>query len=164
MFNFFDHAYGALSVRIHRYIKKNRHLADLTIINSNLFVGGTSDIQYIVKEGIHSILDLRKESCDDKYLIKKFSINYLQIKIKDREIPSIEETQNAINWIETQIMQKRKVFVHCNLGRGRGPLMIILYLISKGMDSKSAINNVKEKRSFTFLNEKQLNFIKKFQS
>jgi protein-tyrosine phosphatase len=164
MLNFFDHVYGALSVRIHRYLKKLRNSADISLINSNLFVGGTSDVENIAKEGIQSIVDLRKESCDDKHMIKKYSINYLQIMIADRDVPSIEETQNVVNWIETQIIEKRKVFVHCNLGRGRGPLLIVLYLISKGMNSKLAINSVKEKRSFTYLNKKQRNFIREFQN
>jgi protein-tyrosine phosphatase len=109
-------------------------------------------------------LDLRKESCDDEYMIKKFSMNYFQLMIPDRGIPTIEETQNAINWINVQIQQKRKVFVHCNLGRGRGPLLIILYLISKGMNAETAINFVKRKRCFTYLNKKQIDFIKEFQN
>jgi protein-tyrosine phosphatase len=162
MFSIFDHIYGALKVRIHRYLIKRKKLADITLINSNLFVGGENKIEIIAKINIQSILDLRKEACHDKYTLKKNSMNYFQLRIPDRGIPTIEETQNAINWINLQIEQKRKVFVHCNLGRGRGPLIIILYLISKGMNSKSAINFVKEKRSFTYLNEKQINFIKKF--
>ena len=164
MFSFFDHVYGGFSVRGHRYLKKLRNSADMSLINSNLAVGGTGNIKNITKKGMQSILDLRKESCDDKYMIKKYSIHYLRIMISDRGVPSIQETQNAIDWIETQIQQRRKVFVHCNLGRGRGPLLIVLYLISKGMNSKLAINIVKEKRSFTYLNKKQINFIREFEN
>lgn len=164
MFSTFDHLYGALTVRIHRYINKKKKSADISLINSNLFVGGTNDIEIIAKNNIQAILDLRKESHHDEDRLNKFSIQHFKLSIPDRNTPTLEETQNAIKWIDSQIIQNRKVFVHCNLGRGRGPLMVILYLISKGMNSESAINFVKKKRPFTFLNKKQINFIKEFQN
>lgn len=164
MFSIFDHLYGALTVRIHRYLNKKKNLADISLINSNLFVGGTNDIEIIAKNNIKAILDLRKESNHDEDRLKEFSMQHFKLSIPDRNSPTLEETQNAIKWIDLQIVQNRKVFVHCNLGRGRGPLMVILYLISKGMNPESAIDFVKKKRPFTFLNKKQVSFIKKFQN
>ena len=163
MFNILDHLYGALTVRIHRYINKKKKSADISLIKSNLFVGGTNDIEIIAKNNIQAILDLRKESHHDKDKLKKFSMQHFKLSIPDRNTPTLEETQNAIKWIDSQIVQNKKVLVHCNLGRGRGPLMVILYLISKGMNPESAIDFVKKKRPFIFLNKKQISFIKQFQ-
>lgn len=163
MFGLFNHLFGAVTVRIHRYLIKIKNSADVSSINSNLTVGGANNIECLVKKNIQSIIDLRDESSDDITQIKNFNMHYLRVPIKDRGTPTIKEVSQIVNWINNEIDQKRIVFIHCNLGRGRGPLLTILYLITKGMTSKSAIEKVKNIRSFTFLNQNQLNFIKKFE-
>ena len=162
MFNQYDHISGAIMVRLHRYLQRLKNNADATLIRSNLFVGGTNSIELLEDVGINSVLDLRAENNDDRIKPKKKSINYLRIKILDRGAPLEIQVKEATDWIDLEIKKDRKVFVHCNLGRGRGPLMIVLFLITQGLKLNSAIDLVKKKRRFTFFNKKQINFLENF--
>jgi len=107
---------------------------------------------------------LREETEDNPNDLKKYKLNYLRIKIPDGSIPSVSDAKNCIEWIKLNIEQNKRVFIHCNLGRGRAPLIGILYLISKGKDKDEAIKYVKQMRRYSFLNKNQLNFINEFQN
>ena len=163
MFDFYDHMDGAVKVRFRRFFLKLKKQPDVSWIDDTLGVGGSSTIASLSNYGIQAILDLRSESYDNEDELQKFSISYLRIKVKDRSIPKRSDVLHAINWIEQNVKNKKKVFVHCKLGRGRGPLFTILYLISKGMEKTAAINLIKNRRQYTFLNKKQLQMINDFQ-
>jgi len=164
MFSTFDHVTGAIGVRVRRFYLSVRKKPDLSFLDTNLGVGGACNIEDLTKEGIQSILDLRQEKGDNPHELEKYNIKYLQIKIADRSIPTISEIKKGIEWIALNIEQKKKVFVHCNLGRGRGPLLVILYLISKGQDKDEAIKYVKKIRRYSYLNKNQLKLIDEFQN
>jgi len=164
MFGIYDHLNGAIKVRIRRFFLKLKKQADISWIDDNLGFGGVSIIESLSNKGIQAILDVRNESRDNEEELRKFSISYLRIGVMDRGTPKKSDIIEAINWIEKNVKNNKKVFIHCNLGRGRGPLVMILYLISKGMEKTTAINLIKNKRSFTFLNKKQLQIINKFQN
>jgi len=163
MFGIVDHAYGALTVRINRFLLNAKKTPDISFVDKNLGVGGATNIEFLAKNNIKCILDLREETEDDPEQLKKYQINYLRIKIPDRSIPTLSDAKNGINWIKSNIEQKKKIFIHCNLGRGRGPLYAILYLISQGKDKDDAIRHVKKIRTYTYLNKHQLKLINEFQ-
>ena len=163
MFGIIDHLTGAIRVRIRRFYLNAKNKPDVSFLDSNLGVGGATNIEFLAKKDIQSILDLRDETEDDPDELKKFNINYLRIKIPDRSIPTLSNTKEGVDWITSNIEQKKKVFIHCNLGRGRGPLFAILFLISQGKDKDDAIKHVKKVRVYTYLNKNQLKLIKEFQ-
>lgn len=163
MFSFFDHIWGATDVRISRFFLKISQKNDATLILPNLFLGGINDIYLLSKIGITGILDLRKEGSDDLIELKKYSISYLNIEIKDRSCPSNEQSLQAINWINLMLNKNKKIFAHCNLGRGRAPLILCLYLITTGLSSHDAISLIKSKRRYIFLNKIQLKFLENFE-
>ncbi|WOV93499.1 MAG: dual specificity protein phosphatase family protein [Candidatus Nitrosoabyssus spongiisocia] len=162
MFGKFEHITGAARVRLHRRIMACSKRADVSFILPELAVGGVCKIKYLHSCGIKSIVDMRLENTDDKYELEKYSMNYLNVKVLDRGIPTLEEAKDATTWIKKEINAKRNVFIHCNLGRGRGPLIAILYLISQDMVMNDVIVKIKKLRPYTYLNENQLKFIKKF--
>lgn len=162
MFTIWNHFAGAITVRIHRFLLVLKNKPDAVLILPNLFVGGNSNIINLKKLAINSILDLT-ENQNNKRDAKNFSINYLGLPIPDRGIPSLADSFMATKWIQTQLDNNGTVFVHCDLGRGRGPLLIILYLISRGMTKDDAIKLTKNKRSYIFLNNKQLSLLSMFE-
>ena len=163
MFGIIDHLTGAIRVRMSRFYLNKTNRPDISFLDSNLGVGGATKIELLAKKNIQSILDLRDETEDDPDELKKFNINYMRIKIPDRSIPTLLNTKEGIDWITSNIEQKKKVFIHCNLGRGRGPLFAILFLISQGKDKDDAIKHVKKVRWHTYLNKNQLKLINEFQ-
>jgi len=162
IFGTIDHVIGAGEVRIHRYLMNILKKPDISFVIPNLFVGGSNKIENLAEVGIDAILDLRKEKMDDQNKILNHSMIFSHIPIQDRESPSKEQITQALDWIKNNLDNGKKVFIHCNLGRGRGPLIIALYLISQGMDKEESINHVKNIRKFTFFNIKQLQLIRNF--
>jgi protein-tyrosine phosphatase len=122
-------------------------------------VGGLCIIKSLANSGIGAIVDMREENQDDQNEIKEFSINYLQIRVTDRNVPDISDIKHGISWIKNNIESGKTVFVHCNLGRGRGPLMACCYLIARGIETDEAIKRVKKARKYTYFNKKQLKWI-----
>jgi dual specificity MAP kinase phosphatase len=51
-----------------------------------------------------------------------------------------------------ECLQKGSVYVHCRLGRGRAPMVVIAYLISKGLTLETAYQTVYDVRPYTCLN------------
>jgi protein-tyrosine phosphatase len=160
MFDTFDHLFGAATVRLHRSMLGKK--PDISFINQNLSVGGTSKIEYLAKEGIRAIVDMRAEDSDDPIEMDRFKMNYIRLSVPDRAVPDLNEVISTTKWIRKQCMQGSKVFIHCNLGRGRGPLMAVLYLISEGMKTDEAIQTVRKARPYCYFNSAQLQIIKKF--
>ena len=162
LFNNFDHIYGACAVRIHRIYCKIRRIPDISIITDFISIGGSTTIEGLSKNGVSAIVDLRIEDDDDPIQIEKYSIDYLKIGIVDKGIPSEIQAKEVTNWIHKKINTGSKVFVHCNLGRGRAATMACLYLISKGMTVSDSISLVKKNRKYVYLNKKQSKFIQEF--
>lgn len=162
MFGMLDHVIGAATVRIRRMILQILNKPDISVVNNNLCIGGVTKISNLAQNGISAILDLRSEDSDNIDDLLEYNITYLQIKIKDRTIPTYEDTTQMIKWLNANIASDKKIFVHCNLGRGRAPLMACLYLISCGMSPDKVIKLVKKCRRYMFLNARQLNFLYSF--
>ena len=151
MFSIWNHLIGAITVRIHRLFLNIVHKPDLVLIYPNLFFGGFSSLVTLKNFGINSIVDLT-ETQENKNNSNNFSIEYFGLPIPDRGVPSIDEVFVTVRWIKNELDNNKKVFVHCNLGRGRGPLLTVLYLIYTGMNKNDAIMKLNNKRSYVFLN------------
>lgn len=149
-------------MRLRRFFLNVKNMPDLSIVDSNLYIGGFCKIKNLSDYGIQAILDLREEGEDDSKDLEKYSMQYLRIGIHDRGIPTLHDTQSALDWIRHHLNDNKKVFIHCNLGRGRAPLMACLYLISKDVERRSAIKLVKKSRKYTYFNQNQLQYINKF--
>ena len=163
MLDFIDHAYGALGIRIRRYCLKRRDVPDLSFINENLCVGGVCSIQSLSRNGIQAILDLREESRENTKEFEKYSINYLKVGIMDRKTPDRDQLNQILDWIRINVESRKKVFIHCNLGRGRAPSIVAAYLISQGMDSKNSIKFIKKNRRYAYFNQEQQKFLEEFE-
>lgn len=163
MFGIIDHVSGAILVRIRRRSYSLLGKTDASFIDSNLAIGGACNLQILAKDGFNCILDMRQESKHDQKLILKLSLTYLRIPVTDRKAPTVSEAQMAIKWIDKNLKDNKKIFIHCTLGRGRGPMMACLYLISKGAEVNDAIKSIKQSRRYTYFNKKQLQHINDFQ-
>jgi len=162
MFGIWNHLSGAISVRIKRWILNLKNLPDISFITNNVGVGGHCSIQRLSEIGVNAILDSRDEENDDPEQLSKYSMDYFRVKIKDKKTPTISEGVDASNWIKEKLNEEKKVFVHCNLGRGRGPLIVCLYLIYEGKGVRETIEIIKKHRKYTHFNQNQLKFIEQF--
>lgn len=162
MFNKLDHITGAILVRIRRKSYSLLGKADASFLDSNLAIGGVCNTAVLSKNGFNCILDMREEDKHDEELISKLGINYFRIPVTDRKTPTMSDTYQAIDWLKKNLQENRKIFIHCNLGRGRGPMIACLYLISKGIQASEAIKMVKRTRRYTYFNKNQIQFLYAF--
>ncbi|HXT84075.1 MAG TPA: dual specificity protein phosphatase family protein [Verrucomicrobiae bacterium] len=162
MFDIIDHISGAILVRIRRKSLSIMRKPDVSFINNQLAIGGVCDLDLLVKNKFDCILDMREEIQYDNQQISKYSIYYLRIPTADRHAPTLNNTYQAIKWIKNNLDNNKKIFIHCNLGRGRGPMMACLYLISSGVAFDEAVRSVKHSRRYTYFNNIQLQFLKEF--
>jgi len=162
MFSFWNHLLGALRVRIHRFFLNFSKQPDAVLVYPNLFCGGFSSLTSLKKIEINSIVDLT-ENQYNKHDSPKFLINYFELPVPDRGVPTLDEVFTAVKWIQDQLENNKKVFVHCNLGRGRGPLLTALYLVYTGMNTHDVIELLRKKRPYVFFNYNQQKFLTLFE-
>jgi predicted ATP-grasp superfamily ATP-dependent carboligase/rhodanese-related sulfurtransferase len=118
-------------------------------LNGILF-GPALSYEKLKKLGVKSIIDLREDREKSKVSIPH-GINYYSFPIKDDSAP--EPTSfHVLTSLVDELLQKGNVYVHCRLGRGRAPMVVIAYLISKGLTLETAYQTVYDVRPYTYLN------------
>ena len=100
--------------------KKIRNIPDIIFIKQNLGFGGATSYQELEKLGFTAILDLRNEALRE--IVENKSIKYEKIGIPDGLTPSKSQISQIISWMAENLNSGEKIFVHCNLGRGRATL------------------------------------------
>lgn len=131
-----------------------RHLTGLPFlmyseITPNLYLGGqyySQALHNIKAIGITSIVSMRERPISE---LKGFQhIKTLHLSTKDLQAPTLENLEKGTAFIKKEIEAGGKVYVHCHLGEGRGPSMVIAYLMSTGLLFEDALTLVKKIRPF----------------
>ncbi len=121
-------------------------------VTPKVYLGGAfnkNKIAQIKKWGITAVISLRQKQ-------PPTGINTLHIPTKDRHAPTIKELEQGIEFINKEIANGGKVYIHCRSGVGRGPTMLIAYLLSTGYELKEAIKLIKQVRNFINLTAVQM--------
>jgi dual specificity MAP kinase phosphatase len=122
---------------------------NISRLNCILF-GPALSYEKLKKLGIKSIIDLREDHEKSKVSIPH-EISYYSFSIKDDSAP--ESTSfHILASLMDECLQKGNIYVHCRLGRGRAPMVVIAYLISKGLTLENAYQTVYDVRPYTYLN------------
>ncbi|RUO74485.1 hypothetical protein CWI80_03860 [Pseudidiomarina sediminum] len=101
-------------------------VADGLYVGRRLFA---SDIEALREQGISAILDVTAEFDALDWSSTDADIAYLNIPVLDHKAPSDRQIHEAMQWLQHQRRDGRKVLVHCALGRGRSVFMVAAYLL-----------------------------------
>lgn len=88
---------------------------------------------------------------------------YLQLPTQDGMAPSVEQLEQGADFIQHVIDNGGAVYVHCQTGLGRGPTMVIAYLIGTGLTFQQAYEMVESVRPFTSLTKSQFERLSEFE-
>ncbi|PJF44791.1 MAG: protein phosphatase [Phototrophicales bacterium] len=123
----------------------------------SLWVGGQHyrhGIPKMRKQGITAIVNLR--TYPDDAAMNRITERYLWLPTTDHTPPTLADIQRAVDFIDAEIANGGKVYVHCRAGVGRGPTMTACYLVSKNYTPHEAWEAIRRVRPFIYPTTSQL--------
>lgn len=118
-------------------------------ITANLFLGGQYNLRGLkrLKQfGITAIVNLRETSIYQQAHHQGFT--YLHLPTVDNTPSTLAHLIKGAEFVDKEIKNKGKVYIHCRQGLGRGPSMAIAYLLKLGTSYEDAFALVKNVRPF----------------
>lgn len=136
-------------------------ITDYIYVGTNMCNNKTCSMHFgkLKKLNIKADIDLESERNEDPHGVE----TYLWLPTKDNTPSTFLQLNIGVKYIDDLVNAKKRIYVHCKLGHGRSPMLIIAYFIYKGMKFKDAFKFVKKKRPEIHLNKLQLNGLKKFE-
>ena len=101
----------------------------------------------LVRRGVTAVINLRYEH-DYQNEIGGLPLRYLYLPTVDNTAPSQAHLWQGVQFIEHELAQGGKVYVHCWEGLGRSPTLIAAYLVHLGMTPSEAWAKIRAVRPF----------------
>ena len=130
----FDRLYPAIRFTYERLLG-HRWFSQVT---PTLWLGGAPtygrDYRELLRHGITAVVDMRAERRADAAFFEAHDIAHRQYLVPDVTVPDQHVLDDAVDWIEAQILDDRVVLIHCAKGRGRSATVLAAYLMdAQGM-------------------------------
>lgn len=145
--------------------KLHRRTLNLSRVSGYLFVGGhVPRVHYrrLAALGITAVVDLRAERQDDSRALTALGIEYVNLPAPDHFAPSRAQLEEGVNWMLSRVERGGRVFVHCEHGVGRGPLMGLCLMVALGESPDAAYRTLRGQRWQATLNDRQLEALADF--
>lgn len=156
-------AKGLAPVQNHSPVKNidYNHILDGIYIGTNQCCQTHFDGE-LHKEGLEADISLEEERIDAPFGITF----YIWLPVKNGTAPTADQLDFGISVLGKLMAMKKKVYVHCQNGHARAPLLVAAYLVSAGKTIKEAMALITAQRPATHLNDLQMtaliNFSKRF--
>lgn len=157
-------------VSVYNWLARRRDkVAGWHEVAEGLYVGRrlfASDVADLKEQGIHAILDVTAEFDALDWASEDAKMYYLNLPVLDHVAPSEHQIHEALQWIQHQHEEGRKVLVHCALGRGRSVFMVAAYLLMRtpARNVEEVMESIQSSRSIARLNSLQEQALDKFAS
>ena len=149
---FFDKLYPIIRF-IYERVQGNRWYDSIV---EEVWLGGAPtyarDYEFLIENRIGAVIDIRNERSDDLNLYKQHDIRHLKLRVPDIHVPSSEIISAGVDFIQEQVEDGRRVYVHCAKGRGRSATLIAGWLMKyKNMSFEEARDFMVSKRKLVKL-------------
>ena len=105
------------------------------------------EMESIRQQGIHAIVNLCGEFCNLHEIQREYDFEVYYLPTCDNEVPSMDELDKALDWLDEALYLGKRVLVHCRFGIGRTATFVMAYLLRKGYGLKVARKRVEETRA-----------------
>ena len=98
-----------------------------------------SDVPKLAEAGIKGVVNTCEEYAGPFAQYERHGIEQFRMPTIDFTHPKLDDVSRAVDFMDTQIEQGHKVYVHCKAGRGRSATVAICWLMkNKGMSAAEA--------------------------
>jgi protein-tyrosine phosphatase len=115
------------------------------------------------QRGVTAVVDCREEARDDPEALAKAGIEFLHVPTPDRYGFADHQLQTGVEWVLKHMAEGKQVFLHCEHGVGRGPLMACAVLVARGHTAPEALRLVRSARWQALPNDRQLETLLQFE-
>ncbi|GEJ58290.1 protein-tyrosine phosphatase family protein [Anaeromyxobacter diazotrophicus] len=123
---------------------------DLDWVTPDLAVGGRLPLaaagRLAREHGIHHVVDLRVEECDDEAVLRAHGIELLRLPTQDLMGVALPMLDDGVSWVGAKLDRGAKVLVHCQHGVGRSALLALCVLVARGDPPLAALARAKAAR------------------
>lgn len=119
-------------------------------VDEDVLIGAVptrGDLRELREMQVGAIVNMCEEFSGFESDLRALDIRQLYLPTLDYHSPSAQRLQEGVDFIERQIGEGRKVYVHCKAGRGRSATLVLCYLIRRyGLEPRAAQTRLKAAR------------------
>jgi len=135
-----------------------------SMITKNLFLGGqysVASIPALKKLGVTVIVNMREEQYITEAAEEQFKV--LHLPTPDLHPPTLADLDKGAQFIDVELQKGGSAYVHCRWGEGRGPSMVLAYLMYTGMTFDDGYAFVKKIRPFIHPTADQITRLREYE-
>ncbi|MBV9132075.1 MAG: dual specificity protein phosphatase family protein [Chloroflexi bacterium] len=143
-----------------------RREVSISRVTPQLSVGGsfTADqIPDLTARGITAVVDCRSERSDDAALLAEAGVQLYRLHTRDKFAPEYATLRAAVDWVSDHLARGGHVYIHCEHGVGRAPLLASATLVAHGHSAGDALRMVRSARWQALPNDRQLHALRMFE-
>lgn len=121
-----------------------------TEIDDDLVLGAVpfrSDVGKLVQLGVRAVVNTCEEFPGHARLYQELGITQFHMPTTDFTHPEIESVVAAVDFMESQIAQGHRIYVHCKAGRARSATVAICFLMANRNVSAQEAQQLLKKRT-----------------
>ncbi|GEM_PF-1511581 len=102
-------------------------------INDDLVLGAVPfrrDVSRLLDIGVRAVVNTCEEFAGHSQLYQEFQITQHHMPTIDFTHPTLESVVGAVKFMQEQVGQGRRVYVHCKAGRARSATVVMCYLMA----------------------------------